>query len=56
MEQLKAADVAPMLVPSSKVRHLGSKTLKMTDDITDLTHEQVRKYNKKFGKELFGMI
>jgi hypothetical protein len=45
-----------MIVPKSIVRHLYSKTLITLDNQHDLTHEQVRKYNKKYGRELFGMI
>jgi GT2 family glycosyltransferase len=56
MEQLIKVEVPPMIVPKSIVRHLYSKTLITLDSQHDLTHEQVRKYNKKYGRELFGMF
>ena len=56
MEQLMKIDLPPMVVPSSIVRHLESKTLETMDGISDLTHTQVRKYNKKYDRKLFGMI
>ena len=56
MEQLIKVEVPPMIVPKAIVRHLYSKTLITVDDQHDLTHEQVRKYNKKYGRELFGMF
>lgn len=56
MEQLIKAEVPPMIVPKAIVRHLESKTLITVDNQHDLTHEQVRKYNKKYGRELFGML
>lgn len=55
MEQLLKIWVPPMVVPKSIVTHLYSKTLETVTDISGLTHEQVRKYNKKYGRELFGI-
>ena len=55
MEQLIKIDLPPMVVPSSIVRHLESKTLVTVDGISDLTHAQVIKYNKKYNRELFGI-
>jgi GT2 family glycosyltransferase len=56
MEQLIKVEVPPMIVPAAIVEHLESKTLITVDNQHDLTHEQVRKYNKKYGRELFGMV
>lgn len=55
MEQLIKVDLPPMVVPKSVVRHLESKTLSTLSNFTDLTHDQVRRYNKKYGRELFGL-
>jgi len=54
MEQLKAIGTLPMLVPKSVVHHLGSQTLNTEHDRNELTKEQVKKYNRKFDKNLFG--
>jgi len=54
MEQLLAIDIKPMLVRNSIVEHLGSKTLKTVDNRDELTIDQVRKFNKKYNKNLFG--
>jgi len=54
MEQLKAIDVLPMLVPKSVVHHLGSLTLKSVSNRDELTRQQVIKFNKKYNQNLFG--
>ncbi len=54
MEQLKEINILPMLVPKSVVHHLGSQTLNTEPDRNLLTKEQVKKYNRKFDKNLFG--
>lgn len=53
VEQLKEFDILPMLVPSSKVYHLGSKTLGTVNNRDELTRQQVIKFNKKYNKNLF---
>lgn len=53
VEQLKALNVAPMLVTSSIVKHLGSQTLNQSHNIDELTKQQVIKFNKKYNKNLF---
>ncbi len=53
VEQLKEFDILPMLVPSSKVYHLGSKTLKTVNNRDELTRQQVVKFNRKYNKNLF---
>ena len=55
MEQLIKIGVPPMVVPKSIVTHLYSQTLNTVNSKDDLTHDQVRKYNKKYGRELFGI-
>lgn len=53
MEQLKLIGILPMVVPLAKVEHLGSRTLKTMDNRDELTVQQVKKYNKKYGRNLF---
>jgi GT2 family glycosyltransferase len=57
VEQLRAAGIAPMLVPASQVRHLASMTLKTVDRTTheELTINQVRKFNQKYNQNLFNL-
>lgn len=57
IEQVKAIGIEPMLVPKSIVRHLGSTTLKKLDNESrkELTDEQVRIFNKKYGQDKFGL-
>ena len=55
MEQLIKIGLMPMVVPTSIVRHLESETLSTVNNPEGLTHDQVRKYNKKYGRELFGL-
>jgi len=55
IEQLKAIDVAPMLVPGSVVEHLGSVTLKQAPrpDMDELTWAQVHTFNAKYAQDKF---
>jgi GT2 family glycosyltransferase len=57
IEQLKAIDVAPVLVPNSQVRHLASETLKTLTkpEQNELTTAQVRKFNRKYNQNLFNL-
>lgn len=49
IEQVKALGIAPMLVPASRVRHLGSVTLTQTQDPENrLTHRQLEIFNRKY--------
>lgn len=54
MEQLLAIGIQPMLVKDSIVEHLGSKTLKTMPNRDELTVDYVKKFNKKYHKNLFG--
>ena len=54
MEQLLAIGIKPMVVSKSVVKHLGSKTLKTMDNREELTRDYVKKFNKKYNKNLFG--
>ena len=54
MEQLLAIGIKPMLVKNSIVKHLGSKTLVTMENREELTRDQVKKFNKKYNKNLFG--
>ena len=49
IEQCRALGIAPMLVPSSTVEHLGSVTLKEAPDHDDLTWAQLDAFNDKYG-------
>ena len=55
LEQLKAIDVAPVLVPDSVVEHLLSQTLKTTTDeeYADFTWRNVALFNEKYGTDKF---
>lgn len=55
IEQLKKHDIAPMLVPSSKVDHLGSQTLSKTpiDEQNNLMWAKLDLFNKKYNQNLF---
>lgn len=52
IEQVIAVGVEPMIVPESRVRHLGSATIRgrRTDE---MTWAQVAKFNAKYGREKF---
>lgn len=54
MEQLLAIGIQPMVLKNSIVKHLGSKTLKTVSNRDELTVNQVKKFNKKYNKNLFG--
>jgi GT2 family glycosyltransferase len=54
MEQLLSIGIKPMLVKNSIVKHLGSKTLVTMENREELTRDQVKKFNKKYNKNLFG--
>lgn len=53
--QLKKHDIAPMLVPSSRVDHIGSQTLKTKsiDERNSLMWSKLDLYNKKYNENLF---
>lgn len=53
VEQLKAVDVAPMLVPRSVVEHLRSVTLDATPHDGELTWHYVDLFNNKYGQDKF---
>ena len=54
IEQLKAIGVAPMLVPASEVRHLGSMTLHtLPKQHDDLTWRYIDMFNHKYGQDKF---
>lgn len=55
IEQLRAIEIAPMIVPSALVEHLGSQTLKILDkeNKDDFTWRQIYKFNEKYGKSKF---
>lgn len=49
IEQVKARGIEPMLVPASRVEHLGSVTLCQTDDPEEkLTRRQLEIFNRKY--------
>lgn len=54
MEQLLAIGIRPMLVKNSIVEHLGSKTLNTMENREELTKDFVKKFNRKYNKNLFG--
>lgn len=54
MEQLLAIGIKPMVLKNSIVKHLGSKTLVTMENREELTRDQVKKFNKKYNKNLFG--
>lgn len=49
IEQTRAKGVLPMLVPASKVHHLGSKTLNTVENHDELTWADLRRYTAKYG-------
>jgi len=53
--QLKLIDTPPMLVPTSKVDHLGSMTLKnrTVKDQSDLMWSKLELFNQKYNESLF---
>jgi GT2 family glycosyltransferase len=55
VEQLKIINMPPMLVPSSRVNHLGSQTLKQrsVNDKNDLMWSKLELFNKKYNQTLF---
>lgn len=55
VKQLQEKGYTPMIVPSALVEHLGSQTLKTlnVEDKKEMTHNQVKKYNKKYDDNLF---
>jgi GT2 family glycosyltransferase len=55
IEQLKKIDMPPMLVPSAKVNHLGSQTLKQRNinDRNDLMWSKLELFNQKYNQNLF---
>lgn len=57
VEQLKAINCAPILIPNSHVQHLASETLKTLSQIEQdkITVEQVLKFNRKYNQNLFNL-
>jgi GT2 family glycosyltransferase len=53
LEQLKAVDVAPMLVPEAKVEHGQSMTLKRSPDQAQLKWRQLANFETKYGRHNF---
>jgi GT2 family glycosyltransferase len=53
IEQLKAIDVAPMLVPNSVVEHIRSVTLDATPHDGELTWHYVDLFNHKYHQDKF---
>lgn len=53
VEQVVAAGVEPMIVPSAIVKHLKSKTLGVHNPPDELTWQQVHIYNTKYGRDKF---
>jgi GT2 family glycosyltransferase len=55
LEQLRAVGIVPRLVYNSKVRHLGSRTLKSLHAKVqqELTRNQIKKFNRKYDQNLF---
>ena len=55
IEQLKKIDMPPMLVPSARVNHLGSQTLKQRNinDRNDLMWSKLELFNQKYNQNLF---
>ena len=53
--QLKTHDIAPMLVPSSRVDHIGSQTFrtKTIDERNDLMWSKLDLFNQKYNENLF---
>ena len=53
VEQLRAHNVAPMLVPGAVVEHLESVTLNVVANRDELTWGCVRLFNAKYGRAMF---
>lgn len=53
IEQCMAAGTHPMVVPTARVRHLGSATLKSASDSDVLTWGQVKIFNELYGRSKF---
>lgn len=55
IEQVRSIGIAPMLVPSAIVKHLGSTTLRTIKgaEMAELTFAYVHKFNEKYGQDLF---
>lgn len=53
--QLKKLDIAPMLVPASRVDHIGSQTLRTRsiDERNSLMWSKLDLYNQKYNENLF---
>lgn len=49
IQQAKTAGLQPMLVPSAQVEHLQSRTLRLQDNIDELTWGQLEIYEAKYG-------
>ena len=50
IEQVRAAGVAPMLVPASLVEHLQSVTLRTRPNHDELTWRNIAIFNRKYGR------
>lgn len=57
VEQLKAINISPVLIPNSVVKHLASETLKTLPkpEQNEITTAQVRKFNRKYNQNLFNL-
>lgn len=55
LEQLKEKGITPLVDPTSRVKHLVSQTLRGVENYNELTTAQVRKFNKKYNKNLFNL-
>lgn len=57
VEQLKAINITPALVPNSHVQHLASETLKTLSqsEQDEKTIVQARKFNHKYNQNLFNL-
>jgi GT2 family glycosyltransferase len=55
VEQLKAIQVQPVLIPSSQVKHFASATLQTLDKAAyvEKTKMQILKFNRKYNPNLF---
>lgn len=53
IEQLKAVNVQPMIVPRARVQHLGSVTLQAMPVDEEMTWGQVLKFERKYGVQKF---
>lgn len=56
-EQLKKHNINHYLIATSLVTHLGHQTIEEStpEEIKFFTFEQVKKYNKKYNRNLFGL-